>query len=1145
MIDAAYGDWLARGQAHQRSGLPIDAMLCFRQALTINRHAVVAQHHLGEVLGSLRQRAEAIEAWRAALAMQPQHLPSRLALATELFRSGAHAEALVQYRQALAIEPHNAEARMGAALTALAKGDEDRDHVGATAGALIMEDGAAVPWDDVAQVVAALPASPARSAVLARIVIPPPQSAASEVPALLLAAAAEESASRGDAGRVRALVAAASSSRGIDQPETLRYMALATEVLPSDGSSDATVGSSDEATAWAERYARRCREVHAPALPVLWPRRTAGDALRVAWLLAPGGEIEVAGARTSGAALLESIVSASAESQLESSVFVVDATPVDSPLLAALRRRGVRVACLGHSPDPSLARHVGEADFDALIDLAGMSAATGPLLAAAPARSVWTIAGMRHAHAAALVGERLPAPARDGDVTSPAYREKLERAIAHHVKAAPWFSEHSAQDAAAMAALWRNALGDHQAGRRDEALAGYAAVLTAQPGFAPAEYFTGVLLRDGGAARDALPHFISAVQAAPRYADARAAWANLLREGGDAQGAVDLCKAGLDGTERDLPLLRSLGLAELARHDARLALEAFAAALAIAPTDAQTHFNHGVALQSLRRLDEALRAYQRAHAFDPALVAAEFNIGGVLQEQGRNDAAVRTFESVLARDPGHVLAYKALGDSLLAERRIDEWLAVFARFERARPRAVSLVAWALEACQYRADFPAIERFLERLRRQDFVAEDDVDLADSMEQILFLMHYFDLEPAAQLALYRSYDAVAQRVYGAPLPPRADRQPGRLRIGYLSGDLRNHVMGKQVWQAIRHHDRARFAIYCYATTAGADEMTDAFRAFAHSFVSVAELNAHEAALRIAADDLDVLVDLSTHTKNAMPGILARKPARVQITHIASAGALGLSTVDFKLTDAICDPPENQAFLIERLLPMQGCVYPYRHVEAAAEHPFQRSATGGAEDAILIGAFVNPLKLSRRCLDLWRQVLDAIPRARLVISPLSREATGVYARLFVASGIAIERVTVLPQGRNDSEGLARYSVLDFCLDPMPYGGVNGTLEALDMEVPVVTLMGRKHSERTSASILVNLGVPQTIAQSGSEYVALCVRLAVDGAFRSEVKAAIAAGLRASPLVDMPAHARALEAAYIEALSRTHPHVLAQAAQ
>jgi predicted O-linked N-acetylglucosamine transferase (SPINDLY family) len=415
----------------------------------------------------------------------------------------------------------------------------------------------------------------------------------------------------------------------------------------------------------------------------------------------------------------------------------------------------------------------------------------------------------------------------------------------------------------------------------------------------------------------------------------------------------------------------------------------------------------------------------------------------------------------------------------------------------------------------------------------------------MEQILFLMHYFDLEPAAQLALYRSYDAVAQRVYGAPLPPRAERQPGRLRIGYLSGDLRNHVMGKQVWQAIRHHDRERFAIYCYATTAGADEMTDAFRAFAHSFVSVAELNAHEAALRIAADDLDVLVDLSTHTKNAMPGILARKPARVQITHIASAGALGLSTVDFKLTDAICDPPENQAFLIERLLPMQGCVYPYRHVEAAAEHPFQRSATGGAEDAILIGAFVNPLKLSRRCLDLWRQVLDAIPRARLVISPLSREATGVYARLFVASGIAIERVTVLPQGRNDSEGLARYSVLDFCLDPMPYGGVNGTLEALDMEVPVVTLMGRKHSERTSASILVNLGVPQTIAQSGSEYVALCVRLAGDGAFRSEVKAAIAAGLSASPLVDMPAHARALEAAYIEALSRTHPHVLAQAAQ
>ena len=215
------------------------------------------------------------------------------------------------------------------------------------------------------------------------------------------------------------------------------------------------------------------------------------------------------------------------------------------------------------------------------------------------------------------------------------------------------------------------------------------------------------------------------------------------------------------------------------------------------------------------------------------------------------------------------------------------------------------------------------------------------------------------------------------------------------------------------------------------------------------------------------------------------------------------------------------------------MAGCVYPYRHVDPPSEHPFHRASLGIAEEAVVIGAFVNPLKLSQRCLSLWREVLERIPGSLLAISPLSPEARGVYARLLKAAGMALERVIVLPQGRNDAEGQARYCVLDLALDPLPYGGVNSTLEALDMSVPVVTLRGRKHGERTSYSILANLGVTQTVAQSGSEYVAIAARLASDRAFHDEVVAAIKAGLASSALTDMPRHTRALEAAYQRALA------------
>ena len=281
---------------------------------------------------------------------------------------------------------------------------------------------------------------------------------------------------------------------------------------------------------------------------------------------------------------------------------------------------------------------------------------------------------------------------------------------------------------------------------------------------------------------------------------------------------------------------------------------------------------------------------------------------------------------------------------------------------------------------------------------------------------------------------------------------------------------------------------------------------------------------AAEAIAKDDLDILVDLSTHTKGAKPGILAAKPARVQITHVASSGTVGLSTIDFKLTDRYADVPENAATQIETLLPMDGCVYPYRHVEAATEHPFHRAPLGIAADAIVIGAFVSGLKLSRRCLALWREVLERIPAAKLAFSPVNPALRTLYLRLAAASGIAADRLLFLPQGRSDAENQARYALVDFVLDPMPYGGVNGVLEPLDAGVPVVTLAGRRHGERTAYTILANLGATATVANSGREYVEIAVRLATDPDFMRD-------GARAHPRRHRPiaadrhgrAHARA----------------------
>jgi len=629
--------------------------------------------------------------------------------------------------------------------------------------------------------------------------------------------------------------------------------------------------------------------------------------------------------------------------------------------------------------------------------------------------------------------------------------------------------------------------------------------------------------------------FAAVLAAAPEHDDARI-WALAAAEAAH-DGADVLALSAPVHTSATPELLRACGLAWLRIGEPSRAEPFFVAALERAPSDAGTHYNHGVALQSQRRFYDAARAYQRALVCNPALVAADFNLGVIFTELGNRDGAIAAFRAVLAREPAHVGAHCNLAEALLAAGRIDEWLAAFRQFEKACPDALPLAVQAIEACHYAGDFAGVERYLEGLRQERFVAGNPTELADALEQLLYLLLYVDVEPQMVRRFAETYAATVEQVYGRPMPARGPRAPGRVRIGYLSADLRNHVMGKMMYQAIARHDRARFDVRLYSMSDVRDEWTERFVSVVDAFVPLADLDDAAAVARIAADDLDILVDLNTHTRGSRPALLAAKPARVQVTHVASAGTLGMRTIDFKLTDRFADIPENQEGQVERLLAMAGCVYPYREIAAVADHPYRRDALGIAPDAFVIGAFVKPLKLSRRTLTLWREVLARVPRAVVACSPLDPALRDVYRRVARAGGLDPARLVFVPAGTDEAVNQARYAVVDVVLDPMPFGGVNGTLEAIEAGVPVVTLVGRRHGERTSYSILANLGVEATVAQTGREYVELAVRLADDAPFAAGVRAAIARGRASSPLTNLAAHTRHLEAAYLEALAQAAP--------
>ncbi len=284
----------------------------------------------------------------------------------------------------------------------------------------------------------------------------------------------------------------------------------------------------------------------------------------------------------------------------------------------------------------------------------------------------------------------------------------------------------------------------------------------------------------------------------------------------EPEAAVALCREGLAQAPAHIALWRTLGLAQLQRRDGDCGRYRIRAALLrYDPDDAETHYNHGVALQMQGRLRRrrarvpagaGIRARPHRRRLQPRRAVS----GAGRHRRGDHGVRVGAEARIRATRPRTRIWAKCCSRPEGSTRGSRTSGAS----RRTVPRALPLAVQALEACQYRGDFAKLERYLDGLRREEFRADDELQLADCLEELLFLLLYFDIEPETIFKFAQTYDATAKRVYGAPLPRPAVRRPGRLRIGYLSADLRNHVMGKMMWQAIAHHDRTRFELYFYS-------------------------------------------------------------------------------------------------------------------------------------------------------------------------------------------------------------------------------------------------------------------------------------------------------------------------------------------
>ena len=487
---------------------------------------------------------------------------------------------------------------------------------------------------------------------------------------------------------------------------------------------------------------------------------------------------------------------------------------------------------------------------------------------------------------------------------------------------------------------------------------------------------------------------------------------------------------------------------------------------------------------------------------------------------------------ILNEEPGFAPAYPELGTCLQLTGQVDAWIRNFHRYRVRCAPTLPMAVYGLEASMADGDVEEHARWRDGILSGAFAAQDTSEFVDAWEQLLFLLLHVDVNRGTLRDCYERYDTAAKELYGPTRAIAERRAPGPLRVGYVSGDLRDHVMGRMIFEWVARHDRSRFSITLYSLSRQTDRWTERFRALDVAWVDLSAMSLRDASNRVAADDIDILVDCSGHTRGGRPGLFALKPARIQATHIATPGPLGLRAIDYKLTDALAEATDAQRYLIERLMPVPGGVFPWHRY--GTERP---TVDERRDDVFLCGAFVSLMKLSPRCLAVWRRVLDAIPRAVLVFSPPSEEWRPSYLRWLDANGIGGDRVRFVPYDGSEAGRLARYASLDVALDPMPCGNVNGTMESLAMGVPVITLAGTRHGERLGNALLTRFGVIDTIAQSENEYVAIATALANDRDGADRLRARIRQLAIDSPVWDSESQTRRVESVYERMMTEDRP--------
>jgi len=739
------------------------------------------------------------------------------------------------------------------------------------------------------------------------------------------------------------------------------------------------------------------------------------------------------------------------------------------------------------------------------------------------------------------------------------------------------------------------ALALHQAGRLEDAIRAYRRLLPADRGGVQVNRLLGLALFARGEGAEALRHLRAAAARAPRDPALLNDTGNVLRALGRRPEALAAFQRAIEAAPgfADARFNRADCLQELGRHAEALAAYDAIAALRLPGMDADFHNNRGAALAALDRAEEALAAFRAALALDQAHADAAANAGEMLQRLGRNRESVgllssfarqrratpglllvlgqglnsldlhapalEAFDAVLREDPGREQALLGRGAALTGLKRYEEALAALDEAARRNPasRTAQLLTGNLHTARKdieaatgayaraamlprgrRPDAALAMMAYGRLRACDWTALDETRAqllegvaagTDTLPPFEALCLFDDpaLHRRAAAHHVRENHGGARR---ALPPPRAG---GRIRLGYVAGEFREHPVGHLIARLLELHDRDAFEVHAFSTgPATGDAVQQRIRAAVDAFHDCEHLPEDAVLARAGAAGLDIAVDLNGFTGNSRPGLFAAGLAPVQVNFLGYPGTSGAPFMDYAIADTVVLPPGAEADWSEAVVRLPDAMLPTDD-RRPVEQGLTRARFGLPEDGVVFCSFNNTHKILPETFDAWMRILAAVPGSVLWLREENAPATRNLRAAAAARGMDPARLVFA--GRVDfAEHLGRHALADLFLDTLPYNAHTTAADALGAGLPVLTRPGRAFAGRVAASLLQAAGLPRMVVDSAEAYEATAIALALDPGRLGAVRAALAAALPTCPLFDTPRYARNIERAFREMRDR-----------